>query len=1540
MPINSCRAAPCPPRYSGWVSLPTTHTLLAAYVPVTLAHSMWAQQLPRAELWPPPPPRGEDGGDGLALAPPLAARVQYDPKTGYWSYARPDVTHSLQIAQRVTDGHWSLACYRSPPSPPLPAWYVALGLRLNVLYELETQLTNLLYMQTSEQERLQREESDALKSEDPHRVAAAIGSTSDLAAALADLGPQTQPLSTSPTATGRSGADGKSPGNRVRVGLSAGASAESMAAGGSVVDAMRTTERPPSDSAKAAEAHGVRKTTLKRAPAATRAYDTAILTDTRARHEGVLEGKRMGRLERAQAQARITYTLRLVQRLLASYTEPAAALFRATESGTVARSQAELEADPAVRAAFAGWRAPYVYHPRDAAHARWILWPQAPAVPSALAVLLDGCGAARHGLHEGFDWLIRAFQHLDQHPRLAAWHRQLVDTQWGVEPVLPDLGVADAQALPDPVRHAVFWATVRSVWALERLRPEACGSAVVCNVTAAPAQDPSAGGWWPDWVTPEHVGAALQRRLTAFLPLAQYFAAHPLAAWDDRTVPYAVLRPAAALEWVAGTARWNETFGPHVRDLNFHYQREKQTNSVLFMLEKVLPFRAIVRSLEPMVVERARTDREFARVVRDLAQAEFLGLEPELPALPLATTPQEALAAEQALWADPLRWRVRAGPRPRFAAMVRLYREVFAPLRRDEQPAWAAQLAATHAHEQGRHRSGKRKRAPKATPKVNPVHERLFHFVVDALPREAKRKPDSKLWTNVTRAFLCRLVHDQPHVRQALTYAWDALETRTSSIVRTLRRTLDAQLGRAPSLHTLAVHQEVARAVKEYEKLTKFKITPMPKQSFVERLHSLLSTCLVERRRRAMLLRDYIEQVRDLIDPAPGAVAADLHDPAVLRAALPETELLTALLDHAWPPPPPPRTPPPPGFRGTPTAEAGWALWLAQGQSMAGATQPLWAYQQTLREIDKRNAVLAKDLRRLNNSLSKPRIPSREVGERWQQERRDAEAEQAANVARRTQLTATTRAYLGARMGREAPLGEAAVPDLMRLAATDLLPHVPVGRLPGTLARYAETLRRTLPALEYEIPAEEKTWIWRLMSGMDQAATPEARAQQRTAFAQWLIPPLSEHPTDDPSDDGGAAALFAQLCERHARSASNNKMLEVAEQLPTLPQTHLAFAAQVRRQLDAVQLVPLPEPVSLRQVRAMRSQRYALMPGEHMPPRVWHVYVTFCCNRVATYAYQSGIGHKHILYDVQRGRMTCGIRKRRAEAATSEATQPSRHRHRRPADVDDDDEDEEEDDDEEEEEDDDDATVAALLQGAVGGEYAYPLESETESVTDEESPTAAHGTRPRGWRPPTTAKYQRFSAMPEKTQAKAARTAHLAAQRIDCGAGPPVMCLNLWGYRLVHGSGVSKLRAYQHCPRCGRFHRCTEATASYGGYVCDHCRRERAPPLIVERRCARCCKPVPNVPEVHARPVVFLDDPARPVRTLWWCTAHRPWISERSTQGLFADTHDIRLTKRSYRSKGLQYGPVSREQRQYQQRKMRQDRERYSARGQRHTQWQ
>lgn len=1641
--------SPEAPRYSGWVELPTTRQLLHAYVPVVLSKSVWAKLLPMDELW--PAHGANPGRDTLDLPESLSARLSYTrtvkeerdarstaatnegaPETiGHWDYAPPETSVAVAVAMRTSDLAWSLACYQDCARAP-PAWYTALCLRLNVLYELDAQLTNRLYMQSTDRERLQRLEDEAVTSDDPSRIAEALASTSNIAGAISELGLR-ESTAAAPSADANSSVAASRSTGRVRSRLSAGSTAASVAAGGTQTDTLRTGGAAASARAGAgsAEGGGTKKsvtagqrptylrTTLPRASAHTRAYDMECGRDHRARAEGLLEGKRIGRLERAQEQARITYTLTLLRRLIESYTGVAAAMYRATEEGTRALRQAELEADPALAAAWHGWKAPYVYHPRDSAHARWVLWHQPARVPSALSVLVDGCGGAAHGLHEGFDALIRAFQHLE-HPRhaaLRAWYEETRRMYWGADPILPDLPV-DAGGLPPPATHAVFWATVRSVWVLERLRPEHYGAAVACDMTSPPDPrlNPSAEGWWPAWVSPDLVGATIQRRLTAFMPLAQYFAREPEAAWGDATVPYALIRPAAALEWVAGTARWGPTFAPHVRDINFRYQAEKLHNSVLVMLEKSLPFRSASRSMDKMVVERARRDGEFARVLQDLAQAAFLGLEHDpaaAPVLPLEqpSSPEAlvALALEyESTLLDPARGyrHPPASPRPGFAAMLRLQREVFSPLDRTvELPQWQKRLDDAYKRECERYRTRARRRRPKPPPKVNPTHERLFYFIVEALPVAADNRPNSKLWTYVTREFLIRLVRMQPFLRQSQTLSWDALERVTASAMRTLRRTLHAQLARprplpgtSVFLNIPAAHSAMAQAVKEFENKVTLNIIRTPKQTFIERLHTILTQCLVDRRMMAMLVRDYIEQVRDLIDPPDADTASDhsarpellpdLTRPAVLRAALPEKELVTALLDHAWPRPPPPETACPPAWAATEAGREGWATWLAQRTRMSGASQAVAAYQHTMQAVKDRNASLAKLIAQRTNSLKKPRLATIKKGEEWKSELEAANREREKNDAHLVYLADVIRAYLGARMQLQAPLSARDVPDAMQLSLDTLLPHVlaqqdqPRRFLAWTLARYAETQRRVLATLEYEISPEEKTWVWRYMSGMSLGATAEERAAQQTAFANWLIPPLDE--ACDRADDGGVTALFAQLCDLYENSASDPKMLQVARQIPTLPQTHLAFAAQIRKMLDSVQLVPLPGAVSMQQARAMRSQRYALMPGEYMPPRVWHVYVTFCCNRVATYAYQNGIGHKNILYDVQHDRMTCGIRKRRGaahasgaksapEAAAASATGSKTHdghknatdqRRRKkkggkkkrktragdddiePASNDDDHSDVDADDpdvmrvDAEDEE--LDAATAALLQGGAFGAYAYPVEDDSD--TDEDDPHAAKTgdptARPRGWRPPASGKYKRFSSMPEKHQRKEARVAHQNAQRIECGQSPPVMCINLWGYLLLHGSGFENLRAYQHCPRCGRFHLRTAATATYGGYACDHCRRERAPPLIVERRCARCRKPVPNVPHEHARAVVFLDDPGAPVRTLWWCKRHRPWISAKKKTGLFYDTHIEYLQRKLLRSHGLPTGPLTNEQKRYQALARRRDRERYSARGRRNSQWQ
>jgi hypothetical protein len=138
----------------------------------------------------------------------------------------------------------------------------------------------------------------------------------------------------------------------------------------------------------------------------------------------------------------------------------------------------------------------------------------------------------------------------------------------------------------------------------------------------------------------------------------------------------------------------------------------------------------------------------------------------------------------------------------------------------------------------------------------------------------------------------------------------------------------------------------------------------------------------------------------------------------------------------------------------------------------------------------------------------------------------------------------------------------------------------------------------------------------------------------------------------------------------------------------------------------------------------------------------------------------------------------------------------------------------------------------------------------------------------------------RFCSMTKKMQRNIATRVKNAMDRLDCGMRPPVLAVNLKGYRLIYSYGNSRAntRSYQHCPRCGTLHRYLASGWGSHGYACPRCRLRCK--LLVDR-CAHCTKLIP-LPQRRVKSAalrmltVNLSDVTCPFRIHTYCAEHRP----------------------------------------------------------------
>jgi hypothetical protein len=334
---------------------------------------------------------------------------------------------------------------------------------------------------------------------------------------------------------------------------------------------------------------------------------------------------------------------------------------------------------------------------------------------------------------------------------------------------------------------------------------------------------------------------------------------------------------------------------------------------------------------------------------------------------------------------------------------------------------------------------------------------------------------------------------------------------------------------------------------------------------------------------------------------------------------------------------------------------------------------------------------------------------------------------------------------------------------------------------------------------------------------------------------------------------------YANLIDLYRRKVSPRELDRVLESMPLVVVTRLHFFLRLRQMVAKIQLVPLDADTTRRIGDAMRYHRFNLIAEERMPPSVYYIYLTFCCERIATFLTPNAYGHKFIVYDSLLGGYVCG--KKRSKKAGIGRTGPT-------------------------------SALPSPDQLSCAGS---PPDEGDDYVDDSVAPGPAPKKRRKMDSANGSVRMQAYRWAPIKTKRKIARQVKRNDELVPCG-GLSVMAINMRGFRLSFGSDEKKRKQYQHCPACGCFHVYREANeGGYGGYMCTNCAQtliERKPLLL----CAYCNNEVSVEQAQRSFAYGFIDitNHRQPVSRLVLCAKHSPRSNSR-TNCLFRDAHWRRI---------------------------------------------
>lgn len=209
----------------------------------------------------------------------------------------------------------------------------------------------------------------------------------------------------------------------------------------------------------------------------------------------------------------------------------------------------------------------------------------------------------------------------------------------------------------------------------------------------------------------------------------------------------------------------------------------------------------------------------------------------------------------------------------------------------------------------------------------------------------------------------------------------------------------------------------------------------------------------------------------------------------------------------------------------------------------------------------------------------------------------------------------------------------------------------------------------------------------------------------------------------------------------------------------------LHFLLQCMVMASYVQLAPIGASSTLEIQRAMTVTRYKLLPMEVLPEKAYHVYITICCHRIASFEKNVfGYGQKFVILDAKRGLYACGKKKIKRNFLTKH----------------------------------DDKSYLTMIEEDIAHSEGKQKKKRKEK------------------------KAFSFKSLNEKAKRKWARKIKRLTWQ-DCTKHPPVLTIDVKGYRLIYGKTEKTKQSHVHCNWCGNFHRFDDGNWWGNTYACTHC---------------------------------------------------------------------------------------------------------------------
>jgi hypothetical protein len=340
-----------------------------------------------------------------------------------------------------------------------------------------------------------------------------------------------------------------------------------------------------------------------------------------------------------------------------------------------------------------------------------------------------------------------------------------------------------------------------------------------------------------------------------------------------------------------------------------------------------------------------------------------------------------------------------------------------------------------------------------------------------------------------------------------------------------------------------------------------------------------------------------------------------------------------------------------------------------------------------------------------------------------------------------------------------------------------------------------------LEACEFDLSSKAKNAIWSGLFGIKRKKRNDSDSELITTED------LQKHGIFNFISEKESKILYMMI-DMCGKNVYPKGIPELMSQFSYIGFKTLYFVLESVYILQSIQLVMLDSETTENIERAMQK-RFDIITDQVLPEKAYHIYYTLCCRRVASFHPSiRNYGNESIIYDPYRRSYVCGKKKLKKSGDLLVSSLVNKVQMNA-------------------------AKTAATLHFFKNYQRYLDLieeeEEEGEEICDD-NPKIKSTRNARILSDDICELYRinkelfPFQFLTKKAKKKVARTIRRKTQ-LDCLRNPEVLTIDLKGYRLIEGRPDKKKKAYQHCPKCGHFHKYNDRYWAFGSgeYTCSHC---------------------------------------------------------------------------------------------------------------------